>query len=269
MEHKYLFFDVDETLYSNKTGQIPPSAGEALKRAQANGHKIFLNTGRPYAYVGTDFFSLNFDGYLCGNGTDLRYRGDILYHRELPEQIQRAIIDLCSTYSIRASLEGSRCSYFTDDDTSFHPYYASMIEVCKSSEGMVIEFSWDHVESFDKLVCFSSPDAPQNMAAFIEQIKSLDFPLKCIRNDDSFYEIIPEGTSKGTAITYIAEYFNIPKDDCYAFGDAPNDLPMFEAAGHGIALGNAYDCVKDVAEYVTTDIDAHGIRNALDHYGFL
>lgn len=269
MEHKYLFFDVDETLYSNKTGQIPPSAGEALKRAQANGHKIFLNTGRPYAYVGTDFFSLNFDGYLCGNGTDLRYRGDILYHRELPEQIQRAIIDLCSTYSIRASLEGSRCSYFTDDDTSFHPYYASMIEVCKSSEGMMIEFSWDHVESFDKLVCFSSPDAPQNMTAFIGQIKSLDFPLKCIRNDDSFYEIIPEGTSKGTAITYIAEYFNIPKDDCYAFGDAPNDLPMFEAAGHGIALGNAYDCVKDAAEYVTTDIDAHGIRNALDHYGFL
>lgn len=178
-------------------------------------------------------------------------------------------MDLCRTYSIRASLEGSRCSYFTDDDTSFHPYYASMIEVCKSSDGMVIEFSWDHVASFDKLVCFSSPDAPQNMAAFIEQIKSLDFPLKCIRNDDSFYEIIPEGTSKGTAITYIAEYFNIPKDDCYAFGDAPNDLPMFEAAGHGIALGNAYDCVKNVAEYVTTDIDAHGIRNALEHYGFL
>ena len=269
MEHKYLFFDVDETLYSNKTGQIPPSAAKALKQAQTNGHKIFLNTGRPYAYIGNDFFSLDFDGYLCGNGTDLRYRGDILYHRELPKDIQSRIIELCRIHSIRACLEGSRCSYYTDDDTSFHPYYASMIQVCRSSDGMVIEFNWDNVKSFDKLVCFSSPDTPQNMAAFIEDVHSLDFPFKCIKNGEDFYEVIPEGTSKGTAITFIAEHFNIPIDDCYAFGDAPNDLPMFEAAGHGIALGNAYDCVKDAAEYVTTDIDAHGIWKGLDHYGFL
>ena len=175
MEHKYLFFDVDETLYSNKTGQIPPSAAKALKQAQTNGHKIFLNTGRPYAYIGNDFFSLDFDGYLCGNGTDLRYRGDILYHRELPKDIQSRIIELCRIHSIRACLEGSRCSYYTDDDTSFHPYYASMIQVCRSSDGMVIEFNWDNVKSFDKLVCFSSPDTPQNMAAFIEDVHSLDF----------------------------------------------------------------------------------------------
>lgn len=261
---------MDETLYSNKTNQVPQSARTALAQAQENGHRIFLNTGRPYAYLGEELLSIGFDGYLCGNGTDLRYREDILYHRELPEDIRKAIIDLCRIHGIRASLEGSQCSYFTDDDLSFHPYYASMIKVCKSSDGMNIEFNWDHVHSFDKLVCFSDPNDPaSDMNAFIRDISNLKFPLRCIRNDDTFYEIIPEGTSKGTAITFIADYFNISINDCYAFGDAPNDLPMFEAAGHGIALGNAYDCVKNAAEYVTTDIDAHGIRDALSYYGLL
>ena len=53
------------------------------------------------------------------------------------------------------------------------------------------------------------------------------------------------------------------------FGDAENDLDMIAYAGIGIAMGNTKDCVKKIADYVTTDVDDHGIVNALKEYGIL
>ena len=65
------------------------------------------------------------------------------------------------------------------------------------------------------------------------------------------------------------EYLGINKEDTYAIGDSINDLEMLQCVGHGIAMGNATQVAKDVAEYVTTDIHEDGIYNALKHYGLI
>ena len=52
-----------------------------------------------------------------------------------------------------------------------------------------------------------------------------------------------------------------------AFGDGGNDIPIIKRAGTGIAMGNALDNVKDVADYVTDHIDNDGIAKALEHFG--
>ena len=51
-----------------------------------------------------------------------------------------------------------------------------------------------------------------------------------------------------------------------AFGDGGNDLSILKAAGIGVAMGNANDDVKAVANYVTTSVDEDGIWNALKHF---
>ena len=69
---------------------------------------------------------------------------------------------------------------------------------------------------------------------------------------------------------YMAHEFtwdlNISTDDCYAFGDSNNDISMFKAAGHGIAMGNACDELKEIAEYVTDSVNDDGIYHAFEHY---
>ena len=70
---------------------------------------------------------------------------------------------------------------------------------------------------------------------------------------------------KGSAIAYLLKYFEISKDQAYAFGDGYNDQAMFKEAGHCIAMGNAVDVLKEKATYVTDTIENDGILKALYH----
>ena len=84
-----------------------------------------------------------------------------------------------------------------------------------------------------------------------------------------FGDIIPKNGGKSTGIKYILDYYNINIDECMAFGDGGNDKEMLEFAKIGVAMGNASDDVKSIADYVTTDVDNDGILNALKHFNVL
>lgn len=58
-------------------------------------------------------------------------------------------------------------------------------------------------------------------------------------------------------------------DDCYAFGDSNNDISMFQAAGHGIAMGNACDELKNIADHVTTSVNDDGIYRGFEYYDLI
>lgn len=64
-------------------------------------------------------------------------------------------------------------------------------------------------------------------------------------------------------------HYGITEQEIIAFGDAENDLDMIEFAGIGVAMGNAKDEVKAVADYVTTDVDENGIWNACKYFGLI
>ena len=61
------------------------------------------------------------------------------------------------------------------------------------------------------------------------------------------------------------DYFHLDKDNAYAFGDGYNDQAMFREVGHGIAMGNAVDVLKEKATYITDNFDQEGILKALYH----
>ena len=65
------------------------------------------------------------------------------------------------------------------------------------------------------------------------------------------------------------ETFQIPREDTYAFGDGFNDVDLLEAAGDGIAMGNASAVLKEKAEWVTGPAEGSGIWDALHRYGFV
>jgi hydroxymethylpyrimidine pyrophosphatase-like HAD family hydrolase len=67
----------------------------------------------------------------------------------------------------------------------------------------------------------------------------------------------------------VAEKLGVPLENTYAFGDGVNDLCMIEAAGHGIAMGNAVDALKEKAEFITTPILEDGVYNGLKHYNLI
>ena len=77
------------------------------------------------------------------------------------------------------------------------------------------------------------------------------------------------GYGKGDACLDVAAELGIDGSETYAFGDGVNDISMVEAVAHGIAMGNAVDALKDVADYVTDAIDEDGVANALARLGLV
>lgn len=264
MNRKLIFVDVDDTLFSNTTSTVPDSAIEAIKQAQKNGHKIFINTGRPFSYFEKEIVDIGFDGFLCCNGLDLRVGDQSVFYKALPADIGKEMIKLVVKNHIKGTLQGHDCLYFYDHDIDFHPHYGYMLQCYDRNSYMTHAFSWDHAKNYEKLSCFSK--TKEDMQNFVKDLKDIDFEFDCVRITDNHYEILQKGYHKGTAIEFIAKYFHQTTEDCYAFGDSNNDTEMLTTAKYGIAMGNACDELKSIADYITTSVDENGLFHAFQHF---
>ncbi|MFG2118918.1 HAD family hydrolase [Streptomyces sp. NPDC048710] len=77
-------------------------------------------------------------------------------------------------------------------------------------------------------------------------------------------ELQPCGVTKATGLALAAEYLGIAADRALAFGDMPNDIPMFDWAGRGVAMANAHPELKAVADEITTSNEDDGIAVVLE-----
>jgi hypothetical protein len=87
--------------------------------------------------------------------------------------------------------------------------------------------------------------------------------------DETCGEVTMTGVNKASGMRILGDYLHCPREDMIAFGDGPNDIDMLEYAGTGIAMGNAGENVKAVADMVTDRIDEDGIYNALKKMGII
>ena len=88
------------------------------------------------------------------------------------------------------------------------------------------------------------------------------------RSADRLIEIVPKGISKASALKSLAGKLGISIAETMAIGDAYNDLPMLQAAGKSIAMGNAFPEVKEVTDYETLTCEENGLAAAIYHYVF-
>ena len=95
------------------------------------------------------------------------------------------------------------------------------------------------------------------------------------RTKDKFYitsgakyliEICPKGASKGTAVVFLADYYNIPIEIVIAVGDSLNDLPMLESAGLGLAVKNAETALKNAVEVYPYTNDENAVARIIEQY---
>lgn len=257
---KLIFFDIDGTLLPNGSAVIPESAKEAVCRARKNGHICMINTGRTRRMVGPELTNqLEFDGYLLGCGTMVIYHDEILFHKTFTMEQSKRIMDALGFYEIDAILEGSEDDYCALPENMHTDFFREYVKYYR-------EFHFDTyavaLGKYDKLYAYVNNQ--RDMEGFYREFKEeLDF----IDREKGFYEIVPAGYSKASAITYMAELLNIPMKDTVAIGDSNNDLSMLQCVGTSIAMGNSTQRVLDMADYVTTDVDKDGIWNALKWLG--
>ena len=113
-----------------------------------------------------------------------------------------------------------------------------------------------------QLIAFFKPDQE---AKIMEELPGCE----AMRWTSLFTDIVPAGGNKQVGMKKILEYYGIRSEECMAFGDGGNDIPMLQYAGIGVAMGNARPEVQQVANFVTSSVDDNGIVFALKHFGIL
>ena len=114
--------------------------------------------------------------------------------------------------------------------------------------------------TFDKFLIEVFPDSDFETFRNFSKDKYLLF-----QHRENIYEVTRKDTSKATGIQFFLDYFNLPLENSYAFGDSNNDLPMLKYAGNSIAMGNASQPIKEICSYITSSVEDDGNYKAMEH----
>ncbi len=264
MNKKILFFDIDGTLLPNLPHEVPKSAVEALRRAQANGHLLFINSGRTWAMIPEQMKQLSFDGYVCGCGSEVYLHGEKLFSQSVPNHICQATVQALRDFRIGAVFE---CPHrFLYDSTA--PQSSAVIPNMLGRYPLADLTKFDSEEAstytFSKAFLTLSPRSDCEAFRNFCQDKYDIFV-----HDTYVWEIGQKGCSKATGIELLLKHLQIPREDSFAFGDSENDLPMLRYAGTSIAMGNSNPKILPFCTWQTTDILEDGIARALEHFGLI
>lgn len=258
---KAVFFDVDGTLVSFKTHRVPQSTLEAIKKLQAKGIKVFVATGRHPSILteGNNVHEIDFDGFVTLNGQYCFTKdGKVIYENNICREDIVALLEF---------LKKNRfpCAFVEDRDTYMN-YIDDVVVNLLKSVNVPLPPIEDIERAKDGKVFQLNPYIPVEFEA--EVMKVLP-NCEATRWSPTFIDVIPAGGGKHVAIQKIMEYYGYKKDEIMAFGDGGNDKTMLMTAGIGIAMGNANEDVKEIADYVTTSVDNDGVLNALKHFNVI
>ncbi|WP_176481877.1 Cof-type HAD-IIB family hydrolase [Paucisalibacillus globulus] len=259
--------DLDGTLLSDAK-EISTKNKEILQRAMDEGHIVVIATGRPhrasiqyYQELGLKTPMVNFNGALIHHPVDKKW--DVL-HNPMSKRTALSIVQACydldvhnvlaevkdNDYLDKYSQEIIDIFYQTTDDTPF-VIGSLKSKLNEDPTSLLIHPKEEHIHTLR--------DHLDEFHAEVIEHRKWGAPWNII-------EIVKKGINKAVGLQKIAHYYQIPEDRIIAFGDEDNDLEMIEYAGVGVAMGNAIDPLKNIANHVTVTNEEHGIGTFLEEY---
>lgn len=273
METKYIFLDIDGTLVDFQ-GKLADSALEALKAATANGHKLFVCTGRQRSQIYPWLLEkITFDGAVCSSGAYVMADGECIarhcFSKEYMAFLARYFTSLHAPYCVQTE-HTLMLEKWCADAIVAH-YLADGIDRGKINSlfGMttVVE-SASELTSAEKLIYYGAPKGLGEVAADLgERFGVVRYSFGNM--GDRCGEVTDSRYTKATGMAEILRRFGAPKSATIAFGDGDNDLEMMDFAEYGVAMGNATPALIAAADTVTDDINSDGLYNAFKKLGLI
>ena len=258
MKSAALFFDIDGTLVSFNTHEIPASTIRALTEAKANGAQVFIATGRPPMII-TNLGAIEhlIDGYITINGALCFVGNTLVCCQPIPMADVMTCVDDCREKGNSLIIVGRKDVAVLDPKGDVDRIFRQMLAVKNLDKALPLDVVLQ--QDILQLTPFFPADYEPGLLARMPQCVSG-------RWHPEFTDITANGADKGKGILAIARHEGFDPSRTIAFGDGGNDTSMILQAGIGIAMGNAIDALKQQADYVTTSVDEDGILHALRHF---
>ena len=269
MDYLYCVCDLDGTVLDS-LDRISNENLNAFKLLGESGIKLVVATGRSHLLIKEYLYDMDIKTPViaCNGGLILdNSSGEIIYKKLIPQELVKAIINFCGERQIEYLL------YTTD--TVFHNRNNKRIEkFIKYSTAARDEFKIpiQIIEDADKGNIIQSTIKiliTTGSFSLMEELSLLfnkDDELTIVSSMNGLIDIMASNTTKGNALTYLAEFMGMDLEKTVVFGDNYNDISMFEVAGMGIAVENAEEELKNVATYVTLSNEESGVGYAINKY---
>lgn len=283
MNKKIIFFDVDGTLVDVRPSReyIPESTIRAIKETREKGNLCFLCTGRSKAEIYPYILDVGFDGIIGAGGGFVEIGDKILYHKQVSLSEVTHVVDFFDTNGFDYYVESngglyasknliSRLERIIYGDLENDPNAVKLKEESPSHFIEALKEGYDLHRTDVNKICFLENDA-FSFDTIYKEFRDEFNVIHCTvpMFGDNSGELSVPGVNKQYAIDKLIKHLNIPRENTYAYGDGLNDIDMLEYCQYGIAVGNAKDALKEIADEVTDDIAKDGIYNSMKKHGLI
>lgn len=262
MAIKLVAVDMDDTLLDG-TLQVSPRTCEAIHKAQEQGVIVTIATGRMFVSALPFAQQLNIQAPLITyNGGMVRYpvSQEMVFHKTIEADVAGNVVALFRQHGWYLQSYMNDALYVVERCEKARSYerLADIKAVAVGNEF----YSMKHEPT--KMLTIAEPHEIQE----IQRVINREFPgeIFTATSKSNYLELTHPSVNKGSALAILAERLNISREEIMAIGDSNNDYPMIEYAGFGVAMGNASERVKGIAQAITAHNNAHGVAEAIEKY---
>ena len=264
---KLIALDLDGTLLDDRK-EITERTRKSLIRAQQSGNTVILASGRPTPGLYTQAETLELDKhhglllyYNGGKVTDYT-TGEVIYENSIANPLAKEFLRHLEQFDVNPIVEDGENIYTNNPDG-----FKNDFESAQNHLGIVkVDNICDYVDYNPVKILIAAPQ--EILDPQIEKITApFEGRLSFVKSAPFYLEATPLGVNKAGSLQIVCDRLGFSREQLVSFGDAENDLSMIEFAGMGVAMANACEKLKSVANMVTLSNNDDGIAHALRQLG--
>ncbi len=259
---KLLITDIDGTVLNEKC-EFTPRLKNDFDILTKNGVKVVLATGR--MFMGADPVREQLGlktPVICYQGAMVREGDKILHSSSVSNDLAKEVIKISREKNFHLNLYNNDVLIVEDDNKLFMEDYTKG----RHTTYKVVN-SFDEVElgMVSKLLAIIY-DENELLKLRDEMQEKFKGRLAVVRSHKYYLEFTDIDATKGSALKFLSNYWGIKKEEIFASGDQDNDYEMLLGAGFKVAMGNASEKLKSIADYICPSINEDGLSDAIEKY---
>ena len=273
--HKFAFLDLDGTIIDHNQ-VISPKVKDAITTATANGHKVFIATGRSYPELYPFLFSLPFSGLITANGAYVELGDEVLHDHSLDQAAITEWTDYFRRSGATWIWQGKDHFYPSETFLDFFRLSGKSDRAATGDWSAYLEQITPYLASgiptsAGKCMFYLSPETPSSFeeAHRLFGDRYMVIPGSVDVRVGEVVELGVKGVNKGSAMREVLHHFGTGSAQALAIGDSANDYEMVREAGIGVCLAGGAEELSKIADWVAPPIEEDGVASAFARFGLL
>ena len=263
VSYKLIALDLDGTLLNEKN-EYTSTSRNIIKKLTKTGIKVVIATGRMLVSALPFVNNLELEGpVITYNGAYIKdvKQDQVLYHKPIDYEVALQIIKDCQQLDLHLNLYQNDRLYVEENNDFSRGY-----EISNGVEAEEVGPLHNFIEKPPTKLLIIEEERERHQYYLKYFQEKYGEQLEIAESESHYIQFMNQGVSKGQALSYLSDYFSIPRTEIMAVGDSSNDLSMLSWAGLGVAMGNASEQAKQESDKIAPSRGEDGVTQVIKEF---